>query len=621
MLGLGLGSYIRIASGLIYFPASIFSKYRERVIAAGGVVENDACALVFLNNIGEDTYNSASLIMYPSGYKVGTIFDLKPTDGTGDLTFTRASTATRVNAAGLVEIPKTNLFLQSQTFENASWIKAFATITANATTAPDGTLTADKLVEDATTNVHYIEQVPTLAASTTYVCTIYGKAAERSSLYIWLADAGWNTMNAGAIFNLSTGTITVSVGAVAATITNVGNGWYKCTVGDLTAASGTRRIRITPAIGGNANYAGNGTSGLFIWGAQLEQGVTSTEYIPTVASIRTKFAGITQDGGSASNIARIDFTGGGCGKSLLEPQRTNSILYSEQFDNAAWTAVDSTITTNAAVSPSGATNAETMTISGSTSRVTQGIALGAGTYKVSAYVKVISQTTAGTLRLVGVVDGSNSNVNFTPTNQWQRVEGTYTPLVGITSLSIRGNADAFVGTIAIWGFQIEQGSYSTSYIPTTTTAVTRVADACFKTGISSLIGQTQGTIFFDLSSVTGTVTGTGNPDIAFRNTASSNWMGVTTNTFSNPFRFTFRSATTLIDYQANITRAKVACSYGAFGVKLFVNGSLVASSVTIPTTTFDILDLKGGIIKSEITTVMSFLLPKSDAELIALTTI
>jgi len=139
--------------------------------------------------------------------------------------------------------------------------------------------------------------------------------------------------------------------------------------------------------------------------------------------------------------------------------------------------------------------------------------------------------------------------------------------------------------------------------------------------VSSLIGQTQGTIFFDLNNVTGTVTGTGNPDIAFKNTAFNNWMGVTTNSLANPFRFTFRSLTTLIDYSANITRAKVACSYGAFGVKLFVNGALVASSVTIPTTTFDILDLKGGIIKSELTSVMSFLLPKSDSDLIALTTL
>jgi type 1 fimbria pilin len=102
------------------------------------------------------TYDDASLIYYPSGYKEDKIYSLKPTDGSGDLTFTRASSATRVNSDGLIESPRTNLVLYSEEFDNAYWTKTNVTITANATTAPDGNLTADKLVENSVNGNHFI---------------------------------------------------------------------------------------------------------------------------------------------------------------------------------------------------------------------------------------------------------------------------------------------------------------------------------------------------------------------------------------------------------------------------------------------------------------------------------
>ena len=112
-------------------------------------------------------YTDASLIYYPSGYKAGEAYSLKPTDGSGDLTFTRASTATRVNESGLIEsvatgVPRidftgggcgklllepqrTNLLLYSELFNNAYWSSFGITITPNSTTSPDGTLNAQKL--------------------------------------------------------------------------------------------------------------------------------------------------------------------------------------------------------------------------------------------------------------------------------------------------------------------------------------------------------------------------------------------------------------------------------------------------------------------------------------------
>jgi len=177
--------------------------------------------------------------------------------------------------------------------------------------------------------------------------------------------------------------------------------------------------------------------------------------------IQGKYVPIEMNVSRATTATRVNNAG------LIELVPRNLLTYSEQFDNASWTQASTTVTANTVVAPNGTTTADTMTISDSNSRVLQTLALGAGTYKASVYVKVISQTTAGTLRFVGIVDGSNSTVNFTPTTEWQRVEGTFTAAIGITGFSIRGNASAFVGTIAIWGAQLETGNVATDYFPTT----------------------------------------------------------------------------------------------------------------------------------------------------------
>jgi len=103
-------------------------------------------------------YEDASLVVIPSGYKTSKIYAEKPTDGSGDLTFTRASGATRVASNGLIEKVRTNLVLQSQAMENASWSNFAITVSANSDTAPDGTLTADKLVPTASNAPHLIHR-------------------------------------------------------------------------------------------------------------------------------------------------------------------------------------------------------------------------------------------------------------------------------------------------------------------------------------------------------------------------------------------------------------------------------------------------------------------------------
>jgi len=242
------------------------------------------------------TYDDASLIYYPSGYKESKAYSLKPTDGSGDLTFTRASTATRVNEQGLIEGVRTNLLTYSEQFDNAAWVKNNSSVTANVTTAPNGTTTADKLIPNATASVNkYIRQVPSATNGLIYSLTVFAKAAEYDMLRI---EDGNNSR--GAWFNLSLGTVGSVSLDVSTNIEALENGWYKCTISKLSAASSVFFL-----IGGSNTESvqvGDGTSGIYIWGAMLEQSVQATEYIPTTTTAVSV--------GMLANVPRIDYTGG-----------------------------------------------------------------------------------------------------------------------------------------------------------------------------------------------------------------------------------------------------------------------------------------------------------------------
>jgi hypothetical protein len=227
------------------------------------------------------------------------------------ITFTRASSGTYVGADGLiktaatnearfdhnpttgeslgllVEESRTNLLTYSQEFDNAIWLKDATTISANTVAAPDETTTADKIIENSSNAVHAVYRSASLTA-TTYTYSVFLKQAERSWAYVRLASVAGQ----GAYFNLSTGVIGTVESGITASISKIGNGWFRCSVSILATASGWYPQHGPTTGDGVSSYQGNGVSGIYAWGAQLEAGAFPTSYIPTTSSTVTRSADV-----------------------------------------------------------------------------------------------------------------------------------------------------------------------------------------------------------------------------------------------------------------------------------------------------------------------------------------
>jgi hypothetical protein len=188
---------------------------------------------------------------------------------------------------------RTNLLLRSQEFDNAYWTKTNASISANQIIAPDGTLTGDKLVENTANSTHFVERSISLSTAA-HSFSVFAKKGERN--FIWLRGVAAGALNVQAWFNLDTGAVgTISAAGSGATrsIKNMGNGWYLCTlvIPSAVASAFEYRYGVTSA-DNTTTYTGDGVSGIYIWGAQLETGAFATPYIPTVASTVARSADV-----------------------------------------------------------------------------------------------------------------------------------------------------------------------------------------------------------------------------------------------------------------------------------------------------------------------------------------
>lgn len=192
-----------------------------------------------------------------------------------------------VPTGGVAKQTLSNLLIYTNQIDNAAWSKVRATHSTNSTVAPDGTTTAETIIEDATaSNSHYISQSLTgLTSGVAHRVSFYAKAKERSWVAFYAdygAPAGYTYFNVG---NGAVGTI--SSGVFSASIRAVGNGWYRCSLTfNSNATSGIHYIYLASGDGG-VSYSGDNASGLYIWGAQLNLNSDPADYIQSVATAKT----------------------------------------------------------------------------------------------------------------------------------------------------------------------------------------------------------------------------------------------------------------------------------------------------------------------------------------------
>jgi hypothetical protein len=190
----------------------------------------------------------------------------------------------------LIEESRTNLLTYSEQFDNGAWIKTQSNIVSNTVVAPNGALVGDLHLPNTTAAEHSIAQNFSFVSGTTYTLSIYLKAAGYTQCRIRFQSGAFGGTAQSIDVDLVAGTTVSSSGSPISTITNVGNGWYRVTSTATATTTISAAISVFPIIGGSTTGAGNGYSGIYIWGAQLEAGAFATSYIPTVASQVTRAA-------------------------------------------------------------------------------------------------------------------------------------------------------------------------------------------------------------------------------------------------------------------------------------------------------------------------------------------
>lgn len=463
-------------------------------------------------------FEDAKLILTPNAYKAGKAYSLKPFDGSGDFTVVRNTTATyrgengliqtalanepRLNypigggcPSWLIEPQSTNLIPYSEDFTDSSWLKLNSSVSTTTETSPNGLDFANKLVENTATSTHIIrKQVPS-NINVPFYQKLYVKP--NGANWCYFGGLGRNpSANEGYVwFDLQNGVKGDEINGFTGSIEEAGNGWYLITIKTTVALSSTERewrFGISNADGIQA-YQGDGVSGIYIWGAQLEQG-DLTSYIPTNGSAVTRNAdvctvntptGVTE---IVENLKDITYYIGG----------VNLITYSEDFTDVSWMKISTSINSNSITSPNGDLTTDRLIENnlGGSHRIQQNLTLNDNTdYELSVYAKKgernyialqinpknnVYYSTIFNLN-TGVIEGQSAgssapisqNIEFDATTGFYRCSIKVNSSTGLTvpsarifvlnnSSNVSYNGDGTSG-IYIWGAQLEQGSTATDY--------------------------------------------------------------------------------------------------------------------------------------------------------------
>ena len=558
----------------------------------------------------ESFFSSASLAYLASAGagKDGKTYSIKPTDGSGDFTFSRGSNlaATRVGPTGLIEKGRENLFTYSNQFDT-TW-----TVSNNATVGPrvadpNGGNDAWELNYDGTVGGRIQQQV-NITDGGVYVFSIYARVPSGTrDVVIYTTISGF----------LKTITLTTTWQRFELFRTNVGY------------------TQAFPQIRDNSGVAG----AIHIFQAQYEVGLAATDYIESGAT--TGKAGLLED------EPRFDYSGGAtCPSLLLEPSRTNLLGYSEYFNSSYWAKSGSSITSNAVISPDGGLNASKL-VEGTNNGVHRlrkaSLLTGNTEYTISVFAKAgertwlnISENQVGESWFDlgnGVTGASSATASgmIAFANGWYICWQTSTP-------TSTGNVDLYTATdgstkvyqgdgtsgIYIYGAQLEQASYPTSYIPNHSGgSVTRGADYS-ESSTSLSIGDSEFSAYYEMDAEVIPREGS-TTFFRIEFNGGSDFIGLKGSSNSINNMYTLQTFGSYLETLGNITEAgvvKFLINYSSGTGDLFVNGTKYAGVITGPTTgnTIDNVELRGGGYSHDSKQILLFPEVLSEADCITLTT-
>ena len=524
--------------------------------------------------------DKASLLFVPSVVAEGKAFNVLPSGnrapdnkgGAGydqtraDFDFDRGSNtaATRIGSDGLLKKYRENLLTYSNVFSNGVWAKSNLSVASS-----NG---AWEVTDNTTSGSHYLYWGGTTPSSSVLTLSVEAKAGSVNYLVMRLGGFTY------AYFNLSNGTLgAIHPSFIDAKIEETSDGFYRCSATILTPSSGNASVFYPSDNSSNVSYTGTGAVAITIKNAQLETGLVATDYLESTS--------VTGKAGVLIDLPRIDYSSG-AGALLLEPQRVNLYPYSEYTGSGALTGFGTgtytqTITNNYSISPEGVKNAiRFQSTCGNTINDRSGLrdllTLTTTNATLSFYAK--SNTDSNQTITFHFAGGHRSIITTTP--EWQRFD--YTEVSPVTSvycgLEIRGTITDTDVDVSVYGFQMEQASYPTSYIPNhgTSGGVTRAADSCSVTGASDVIGQTEGTLYaeFDFEKL---ITGDTGRIFCIGDNTITNRIGIGIGG-NGKFEGFVVSAGTLVAYLqttdviTELRNYKMALAYKANDFALYING-------------------------------------------------
>lgn len=653
-VGIGIGIARR------RFAGGFAGSYSSRVIADGGTIEALDCVAA-----ASSLLQSASLLIIPSGYKAGVVYAEIPASGNGDLTWFRNSSGSRTLSNGTIELPRTNYIINSifagavagtpgtlpTTY--ALFLNSGLSSSVVGTGIENGFNYLDiRIFGTSTTNYLNnltISSLRPAVINQTWTHSIYIKDTTNNSPQFTLRqvefDSGQNYLDEGGTANI-TPTSTLTRYTYTRTTTNANTAFIATSL--YTVAQ----------LGVSYDYI------IRIAAPQMELSLVATEWIPTTNSVRTTFAGITQDGTSAANVPRLSYMFGSCPALLLEPQRTNSLRNSSMQGAVAGTpgtlptnwVSQSTAGLTLQVASVGTQNGldyvdirYSGTATGTTIRLfweanNQIVAADGQVWTSSFYTSISGSALPSTYRLgvqTNTIAGTSvssivATPNITQSTTLTRYDRVMTLPGGATVARAQPgiyvtivNGQSYDFTIRIAAPQFEFGAYATTYINTTNAAATRLGDYFRRSNIrtNGLISASGGTWYVELR---------GNVSLIAESATSGFWLGTNLFTDNSNGTLYFRqgggsqrtgiwkyeggAGTSL--YSTTSENVKLAIKWNGTTADIFANGTKVVSATSFTATNMEFLAIaSAGIGRTFFIQAMAlYSTPLSDADCTLITT-